>query len=808
MLHLSLNFQAHLTLQKTQSYRYRRPLISASVALETGVQGLSSPPNSSVLWVDQSKERIRKLFNEVDYSVSAYDTAWVAMVPDPHSSQAPLFPKCLNWLLGSQLHDGSWSLPHHHPLLLKDVLSSTLACVLALKTWGIGEEHIKKGVRFIELNFALASEECQFSPVGFDIIFPGMLDHARDLSLGFQLEPKLLNDLIHKRDMELGRICESHSKKSEAFLAYVSEGLLKLQNWDMAMKFQRKNGSLFNSPSATAAAAINVQNPSCLNYLYSVIDKFGPAVPAVYPLDIYARLCLVDNLEKMGISQYFTNEIQCVLDDTYRCWLQGEEDIFAETSHCALAFRLLRKHGYDISSDPLIGILEDESASSYCCNGSWNEVNALVEVYQASQMAVHENESALEKQNLLSKHLLRQHIFNGCDSKGFPNQIFQQVEYLLNFPSPLILPRVEIRKNIEHYNVDSGRILKTLYRSSNLGNEDLLRLAVRDFNHCQLIHRNELEEIERWYTQNRLHELKFTRHKAIYGFFSAAATIFSPELYEARMSWAKNCVLTTVTDDFFDVGGSEEELRNLIDLLERWDVNISSDCCSDISSDCCSENVQIVFSALRSTISETGEKASKLQGRNVTSHTKEIWLELLYGFFREFEWTRDKTVPTLDEYMANAYVSFALGPIMFPAIYLRGPKLSEEVARHPEMRSLYKHVSNCGRLLNDMRGFERERKEGKLNSVTLRLSPDGTVSEAAAIAEVKLLIENERRRLLRLVLQKDGSVVPRACKDMFWNLSRILHQFYFNNDGFTSEVEMVDLVKAIIHKPIPLEDFE
>ncbi|CDP21241.1 unnamed protein product [Coffea canephora] len=73
MLHLSLNFQAHLTLQKTQSYRYRRPLISASVALETGVQGLSSPPNSSVLWVDQSKERIRKLLNEVDYSVSAYD---------------------------------------------------------------------------------------------------------------------------------------------------------------------------------------------------------------------------------------------------------------------------------------------------------------------------------------------------------------------------------------------------------------------------------------------------------------------------------------------------------------------------------------------------------------------------------------------------------------------------------------------------------------------------------------------------------------------------------------------------------------
>ena len=49
--------------------------------------------------------------------------------------------------------------------------------------------------------------------------------------------------------------------------------------------------------------------------------------------------------------------------------------------------------------------------------------------------------------------------------------------------------------------------------------------------------------------------------------FSAAANIFLPELREARMSWAKNSVLTTVYD-FFDVGGSEEELNKLIDLVE------------------------------------------------------------------------------------------------------------------------------------------------------------------------------------------------------------------------------------------------
>lgn len=146
------------------------------------------------------------------------------------------------------------------------------------------------------------------------------------------------------------RFHESQSKKGKAYLAYVSEGMLKSQNWDMAMKFQKKNGSLFNSPSATASALMHVQNPGCLDYLHSVTEKFGPAglhffmyswtnnycsyfnklhylflflyidfsVPAVYPLDIYARLCLVDNLERLGICRYFTNEIQSVMEDTYR----------------------------------------------------------------------------------------------------------------------------------------------------------------------------------------------------------------------------------------------------------------------------------------------------------------------------------------------------------------------------------------------------------------------------------------------------------------------------------------------------------
>lgn len=82
------------------------------------------------------------------------------------------------------------------------------------------------------------------------------------------------------------------------------------------------------------------------------------------------------------------------------------------------------------------------------------------------------------------------------------------------------------------------------------------------------------------------------------------------------------------------------------------------------------------------------------------------WSNLLNAMLREAEWARDMSVPTMDEYIANGYVSFALGPIVLPALYFVGPKLPNDVVQHPEYQSLFKLMSTCGRLLNDIRSFE------------------------------------------------------------------------------------------------------
>lgn len=91
-------------------------------------------------------DKIRERLLKVELSVSAYDTAWVAMVPSPRFPGTPCFPECIDWIADNQLPDGSWAPTHHMPSVTKDALSSTLACVLALRQWNVGEEYVKKGI--------------------------------------------------------------------------------------------------------------------------------------------------------------------------------------------------------------------------------------------------------------------------------------------------------------------------------------------------------------------------------------------------------------------------------------------------------------------------------------------------------------------------------------------------------------------------------------------------------------------------------------------------------------------------------------
>lgn len=92
---------------------------------------------------------------------------------------------------------------------------------------------------------------------------------------------------------------------------------------------------------------------------------------------------------------------------------------------------------------------------------------------------------------------------------------------------------------------------------------------------------------------------------------------------------------------------------------------------------------------------------------------------------------------------------------------------------------------------------------GKLNGVSLIMIHDPAVStEEEAVSKMRDVIDNSRRELMKLVIQTNGSIVPRRCKDLFWNMCRVVHLFYASKDGFSSAGQMVNDVKAVMFVPL------
>ncbi|KAM7466016.1 hypothetical protein LguiB_013578 [Lonicera macranthoides] len=223
-------------------------------------------------------ERIRERFSKLDLSVSSYDTAWVAMVPSNNNGgfskeekQLPCFPSCVEWIKENQKADGSWGLNPSHPSLVQESLSSTLACVLALQKWNAGEQLVQKGLEFIGSNRSAVDDKNQISPLGFNIVFPGMISYAQDLGLNLPLDTAFLDRMHYNRDMQIQR-------GKAGSLAYFAEGFGESYDWKELIKSeQRSNGSILNSPATMASALIHFHDAKCFKYLQSLLKIYGKA---------------------------------------------------------------------------------------------------------------------------------------------------------------------------------------------------------------------------------------------------------------------------------------------------------------------------------------------------------------------------------------------------------------------------------------------------------------------------------------------------------------------------------------------------
>ncbi|KAI6695564.1 hypothetical protein NL676_023274 [Syzygium grande] len=533
---------------------------------DLGVEGVEvAYPSSEIEKRVEATKSMLWSMSDGEISISAYDTAWVALVEDVGGSGKPQFPEALQWIADNQLPDGSWGddlifSPH-------DRIINTLACVVALKYWKIHPDKCEKGMSFYKDNISkLGEENSEHMPIGFEVAFPSLVETARKLELEICDNCPVLLEIYEKRNLKLNKIPKDIMHQVPTTLLHSLEGMEGL-NWEKLLTLQSADGSFLFSPSSTAFALMQTKDANCLNYLSKAVKRFHGGVPNVYPVDLFEHMWAVDRLQRLGISRYFKDEIkECISyvqrywSDKGICWARNSR--ISDIDDTAMGFRLLRLHGHEVTADVFQRFKRGNEFSSF--EGQSTEaVTGMFNLYRASEL-IFPGEKILEDANRHALKFLRrkQEANELVDKWIITKDLPGEVGYALDVPWYASLPRVETRYYIDQYGGENDIwIGKTLYRMWYVNNNVYLELAKLDYNNCQALHLSEWDNFQRWYCESKLVDFAISGKTLLYSYFTAAASIYEPDRARERLAWAKTSMLVDAIASYLDGEGTSREQR-------------------------------------------------------------------------------------------------------------------------------------------------------------------------------------------------------------------------------------------------------
>jgi halimadienyl-diphosphate synthase len=224
---------------------------------------------------------------------TAYDTAWVAALPNPADKSKPRFPSALNWLSTHQLADGSWgsTISHQH-----DRIISTLAALVPLARFGrrdLDRLQLRRGERYLWQHAHLVrGAPCEL--VGFELLLPTLMEMATEAGVHV---PPYLDVYSEERERKLALVPPEKIYSPTATIAHSVEFLGSQGNLLLLLGMQSDNGSIGNSPSATAYLLHQVDDAAAASYLERCLGGSpGQGVPAIEPCETFEALWVAYNL--------------------------------------------------------------------------------------------------------------------------------------------------------------------------------------------------------------------------------------------------------------------------------------------------------------------------------------------------------------------------------------------------------------------------------------------------------------------------------------------------------------------------------
>lgn len=252
------------------------------------------------------------------FSVSTYDTAWVAMVErrGPYGSMELMFPECFEFLLQTQHVDGSWRSESGSTL---DAILNTMAALLALQKRAAnisGSSHTYIATRSAKAETALVGmlngwDIASCDRVGFEVIVPALMRLLEPHGYHFakHLSGKHGDSLTVFYEKKVSKFFPILFSDSPTTLIHSLEAFAGKLDYDKVKHHRTPRGDMLGSPSSTAAYLMFAPtwDEQAYDYLRSAVTSMAPqtgngGVPSAFPTHIFEITWGLTTLLEAGFS--------------------------------------------------------------------------------------------------------------------------------------------------------------------------------------------------------------------------------------------------------------------------------------------------------------------------------------------------------------------------------------------------------------------------------------------------------------------------------------------------------------------------
>ncbi|XP_038984288.1 alpha-humulene synthase-like [Phoenix dactylifera] len=476
---------------------------------------------------------------------------------------------------------------------------------------------------------------------------------------------------------------------------------------------------------------------------------------------------LIDALQRLGVAYHFEKEIDEILSQIYHAHIEGE-DLHA----VALRFRLLRQHGYNISTNIFIKFKEVEGGFNATLR---NDVKGLLSLYEAAYLGTLEDDVLDEALNFAKVHLKSM-------ERQMRTPLATRVLDALEVPLHRRMGRLEAKNYISIYQEDESRI------------NVVLELAKLDFHVLQSIHREEVRSISMWWKALGLaKKLTFSRDRVVECYFWILGVYFEPHYSRARIYMTKFIALLSIMDDIYDNYGTVEELQTFTEVIQRWDIE---------AADQLEEFFKLLFLNLYNTFKEFEDDLAEEGNSYRVDYLKESLKKLSRAYFEEAKWRDEGYEPPLKEYLNVSLISCCYAILSCASFVGMGEEATKEafdwVTSFPR---IIKAISMICRLLDDVvsNEFEQERKHVS-SAVQCYVKEHGT-SVQEACEKLLGMIEDEWKILNHECLHM--AAMPTSLIMRIINLARMMETIYRKYDSYTHALDtMKDHITSLLVEPI------